>query len=122
LGLWVENALAYPPASWILGVAFVLHDDAALGDALANARVSTRWLEAARAIVSGEWARAADLVAAAGLGMSEADLRLRAAEELVGRGHDAEANEQLEPALAFYWRAGATLCLKRAEALMALSA
>jgi tetratricopeptide (TPR) repeat protein len=122
LELWVENALAYPAAPWILGVAFVLYDDPALADALPRAPVSTLWLEAARAMARGDWVRAAELVATTGLGMSEADLRLRAAELLVAEGRYADANDQLEPALAYYWRAGATLYLKRAETLTAVSA
>jgi hypothetical protein len=116
------NGLTYPPAGWILGVAFAIPDSPRLAQALADARVSTRWLQAARAIVEGEWVRAADLVAPTGLGTAEAGLRLRAAEEFVSAGRVAEANEQLERALAFYWRAGATLYLRRAEALMAVSA
>jgi hypothetical protein len=122
LDLWVENDLAYPPSGWIIAAAFVLRDSPKLADALAAARVPTRWLEVARAIAAAEWVRAADLVATTGMGTAEAGLRLRAAEELVSARRFAEANKQLESALAFYWRAGATLYLRRAETLMAASA
>jgi DNA-binding SARP family transcriptional activator len=122
LDLWTENGLAYPPAGWIVGVAFVLADDPKLGIALAAAQVPTRWLDAACAIADGDVERAADIVATTGFGAAEAGLRLRAAEQLLAIGRNAEADQQLKQALAFYWRAGASLYLRRAEALMAVSA
>jgi len=73
-------------------------------------------------MAAGDWVEAADLVATTGFGTAEAGLRLRAAETLVETGRLEEANEQLERALAFYWQAGATLYLRGAETLTALSA
>jgi DNA-binding SARP family transcriptional activator len=122
LELWLGAGLEYPPTVWVLCAAFALADSPELARTLAAAHFSTRWLEAAQAIAGGEWVRAADLVATTGLRHAEAGLRLRAAEELVASGRFGDAEAQLESALAFYWRAGATLHLRRAEALMAASA
>ena len=105
-----------------LGPAFVLSGSGWLTDALAAARLETRWLQAAKAIAAGDWPVAAELVAATGLHKSEADLRLRAAEELLATGRKDEADDQLQRALAFYWAAGATLYLRRADELAAVSA
>jgi tetratricopeptide (TPR) repeat protein len=122
LGLWLDTGLAYPPAAWILGPAYVLSGSPLIADALAAARVSTLWLRAARAVATGEWTEAADLTATTRLRKSEADLRLRAAETLMAVGRRAEAADQLERALAFFWAAGATLYLHRADSVMAVSA
>ena len=53
---------------------------------------------------------------------SEAFYRLRAAEALVAEGRQAEADEQLRPALAFYGSVGATRYVREGEALLAASA
>ena len=52
----------------------------------------------------------------------DAFYRLRAAEQLVGEGRRAEADEQLGPALAFYRSVGATRYVREGEALLAASA
>ena len=52
----------------------------------------------------------------------EAFVRLRAAEALVEAGRRAEANVQVERALAFYRSVGATAYVREAEALFAASA
>ena len=52
----------------------------------------------------------------------EAFVRLRAAEAIVEAGRRAEANVQLERALAFYRSVGATAYVREAEALFAASA
>jgi hypothetical protein len=100
----------------------VLSGEPSLVDTLAASRVPTLWLRAAQAVAVGEWAAAADLVATTGLRKSEADLRLRAAEELTAAGRRPEAAPQLERALAFYWAAGATAFVRRADELVAVSA
>ena len=53
---------------------------------------------------------------------SEAFYRLRAAEALVAEGRQAEADEQLRPALAFYASVGAMRYVREGEALLAASA
>jgi hypothetical protein len=51
-----------------------------------------------------------------------ARLRRRAAEQLLAAGRRAEADEQLQKALAFWRRAGATYHIQQAEALLAMTA
>lgn len=87
-----------------------------------RANVSPLWQDAARAILSRDFARAADLSAELGLVTEEAYARLRAAEALAGAGRRPEADEQLAKALAFYRSVGATAYIRRGEALLAASA
>ena len=87
-----------------------------------NATISTRWLEAGLAYASDAFSEAADTLGEIGSGPDEAFVRLRAAEALVESGRRAEANVQLELALAFYRSVGATAYIREAEALFAASA
>ena len=57
-----------------------------------------------------------------GAGPHEAYARLRAAENLVREGRRAEADAELERALAFWRTAGATAYVREGEALLAASA
>ena len=82
----------------------------------------TPWLRAARAIGAGDLRRAAEIFGEMEARTVEAFYRLRAAEQLVGEGRRAEADEQLRPALAFYRSVGATLYVREGEALLAASA
>ena len=83
---------------------------------------STRWLEAARAYTNGEFEEAADILGDMGARPDEAFSRLRAAEALAGAGRRAEADIQLERALAFYRSVGATAYIREGEELVAASA
>jgi class 3 adenylate cyclase/tetratricopeptide (TPR) repeat protein len=91
-------------------------------EAIRDDPLETPWLEAAHAVAAGEFARAADIFATIGIPVFEAFYRLRAAEQLVGEGQRAEADEQLRPALAFYYSVGATRYIREGEALLAASA
>jgi hypothetical protein len=51
--------------------------------------------------------------------MTEAEMRLAAAEELAEQGRDSESKVELETALAFYRSVGATYLIRRGEALLA---
>jgi hypothetical protein len=81
-----------------------------------------RWSDAVRAIVAGDFARAADQLKQIGSKTDEAEARLRAAEQLVAEGRRAEADDQLGLALAFYRSVGATRFIREGEALLAASA
>jgi hypothetical protein len=76
----------------------------------------------AAAIVQGDFQRAADLARDEDWRVNEAELRLRAAEELVAGGRRAEADVQLQHALAFYRSVGATRYIREGEALLAATA
>jgi class 3 adenylate cyclase/tetratricopeptide (TPR) repeat protein len=91
-------------------------------EVLARERLSTPWVEAAVAYLCEDPARAADIYGAAGARPEEAYARLRAAEALVTEGRRAEADTQLQPALAFWRAAGAAAYVREGEALLAASA
>ena len=80
---------------------------------------STPWLEAAIAIVEGELIRAADLYLEIGNFVNEAYTRLRAAEKLRAEGRGADADRQLEQALALWRSVGATRYIREGDALLA---
>jgi tetratricopeptide (TPR) repeat protein len=84
--------------------------------------IDSRWLTAARAILSDELGVAANLLGEIGARPMEALCRLGLAEHLVADGRRAEADEQLHAALAFYRSVGATRFLREGEALLAASA
>lgn len=73
-------------------------------------------------LARGELVEAAELLGANGLRTEEAYTRLRAAEALTAAGRRAEAQLQLERALAFYRSVGATTYVRRGEALLPASA
>jgi hypothetical protein len=77
------------------------------------------WRRAAVALFSGDPIGAADIYAEIGSGPDEAYARLRAAELLLAEGRRAEADHQLEEALAFWRAAGATAYVREGEALLA---
>ncbi|HEY7004424.1 MAG TPA: adenylate/guanylate cyclase domain-containing protein [Gaiellaceae bacterium] len=82
----------------------------------------TRWLEAVRGYARGDLVGAADVLGEIGALPEEALTRLRAAEALAEAGRRAEADAQLEQALAFYRSVGASVYIQEAEALDAASA
>jgi class 3 adenylate cyclase/tetratricopeptide (TPR) repeat protein len=117
-----ESALR---SHWTLPLAFVLTavgrtDD--LDRVASSAPISTRWLEAASAFAHGRFEEAAGVLAEIGAVADEALLRLRAAEALAQSGRRAEADVQLQRALAFYRSVGATAYIREAEGLLAASA
>ncbi len=93
-----------------------------LAEAVARKRAQTPWHDAARMIVEGDLAGAADVYAEIGSVPDEAYARLRAAEELVRAGHRAEADRQLRLAQPLFAQLGATAWAAEAEALLAASA
>jgi hypothetical protein len=80
------------------------------------------WIETARAVASSDFRGAADILAGIGGVSDEAFYRLCAADQLVREGRRAEADEQLQRALAFYRSVGATRYVREGEALLAASA
>ncbi|MGA7986837.1 MAG: adenylate/guanylate cyclase domain-containing protein [Candidatus Dormiibacterota bacterium] len=80
------------------------------------------WVLAARAFASGDFGAAAGIHASMGAVTDEARDRLVLAESLIGRGRRAEADIELQRALAFYRSVGATRYIRQGEALFAASA
>lgn len=119
-----ERAPAYEVLSWP-NVAFAFagvgrHDE--FLELASRIKVPLRWLDAGRAFVLGDFERAANVYADIGSLADEAYARLRAAEALVADGRRAEADAQLQRALAFYHAVGATLYLQQGERLLAAPA
>jgi class 3 adenylate cyclase/tetratricopeptide (TPR) repeat protein len=84
-----------------------------------DTRLRTR---ASRALLSRDFAGAAELFDEMGARRAAALARLRAAEVLVGEGRRLEADEHLGRALAFFRSVGAARYVQRGEALLAASA
>jgi class 3 adenylate cyclase/tetratricopeptide (TPR) repeat protein len=85
---------------------------------LSNAADTPR-VRLARLVLSGRTVEAADLCLEVSGPSDEAALRLLAAEELSSQGRRAEADVQLQRALAFYRAVGASQIVRRAEQLLA---
>jgi class 3 adenylate cyclase/tetratricopeptide (TPR) repeat protein len=77
------------------------------------------WKELVLVCLDRDFVHAAEIWAEAGSRTWEAQLRLRAAEELIESGRRAEGEAQLEMALAFYRSVGATFYIARGERLLA---
>jgi tetratricopeptide (TPR) repeat protein len=88
-------------------------------EVLAVAAAGGPWVEAARARARGDWGAAAGILATIGARPLEAVARRGLAEALLAEGRTAEAERELERALAFWRSVGATACLREAEELVA---
>jgi len=82
----------------------------------------TPWAHAAIAFCEGHPLEAAELFAERGAATEEAYARLTASRAFVEQGRRAEADAQLQRALAFYRTVGAARYVREGEALLAASA
>ena len=103
------------PAAWF-AEAFGYADR--LRDVIGDAGGESRWLPALGAVLDGDYERGAEILAAMGH-VDAAYARLRAAEKLLTEGRPAEADAQLQNALAFYRSVGAARYVREGEALLA---
>ncbi|MBA3401576.1 MAG: AAA family ATPase, partial [Actinobacteria bacterium] len=114
-----EHQYARP---WLVSeVASELGETAAVREVLADLP-SSQGREAMIAVLDGDFEKASETYAAAGLLLLAAGARLRLAEQLVATGRRVEGADELEKALAFYRPIGATLFVERGERLLAKSA
>jgi class 3 adenylate cyclase/tetratricopeptide (TPR) repeat protein len=90
-----------------------------LVEAASRLTSTTPWVDAALAYVRGDFVEAADRYREIGSVVDEAQARLRAADQLVSQGRRAEADVQLQKALAFWRSVGATPYVRVGEALAA---
>jgi class 3 adenylate cyclase/predicted ATPase len=109
---------------WGVSLAVVL---AALGRAeelepAIAGRTDTRWQRAALAYAAGDLERSAELLDEMGAVVDAAYARMRAAEALAEGGRQAEADAQIQQALAVFRSVGATAWVNEAQALFAASA
>jgi tetratricopeptide (TPR) repeat protein len=120
LALWRSRVDSYPASAWAVDLACALEPldrGAALVDAARRVRAPTRWLEAAVALLTGEYRAASEGFSGIGSLPDEAFARLRGGQALFRSGRTAEAQTELKPAVDFYRRVGADAYLGEAEAL-----
>jgi tetratricopeptide (TPR) repeat protein len=122
LGQVGELAFAATEFHYVAWVALRFGREADIARVLAREKFALPWLRVAQVVVAGEFSEAADLLAAMESPTQEAFYRLRAAEQLVAEGRRAEADQELQAALAFYRSVGATRHVREGEALLAASA
>jgi class 3 adenylate cyclase len=112
--LWQEGRANFPPSDWAAQLAGVLAGAGRSHEFLQTAEtanVRTRWLEAAVAVATRDFAAAADVYAEIGSLPDEAYARLRTGSE-----------PQVRRALEFYRSVGATRYIREGEAMLAASA
>jgi tetratricopeptide (TPR) repeat protein len=123
LSQWKDQAWPrWSESDWMADAAFVvplIGGEEPFLEGLADVGAPSPWRKAALAYVSGDPRTAADIYGGMGVGPEEAFSRLRAAELLVREGRRAEADTELERALAFWRTAGATAYVREGEALLA---
>ena len=112
------NALYF---TWLIHLAWLVRD-LDRSDDVPRIQRAEPWNAAAAAIHRGAFAEAAAILSSSGMRTEEAYARLRAAEAFAEEGRRAEAQAQLERALAFYRSVGASAYVQRAEALLPASA
>jgi hypothetical protein len=126
LTAWRAQNLSSSGASEWLGdivVALrVLGMEAEIIESESLAPLKTPWLVAASAYAAGNFSEAGDTYSSIGSRPDEAYARLRAAEALVLADRRAEANVELQHALAFWRSVGAMAYVREGEALLAASA
>jgi hypothetical protein len=114
----LEHLARYPHARpWMVAeVAFDLQETSVVRDVLLQGSPAPG-REAMLAVLEGDFATAAERYATASLLLFEAEARLRWAEQLAGAGRRADAEAEIERALAFYRPAGAALFVEQCESV-----
>jgi class 3 adenylate cyclase/tetratricopeptide (TPR) repeat protein len=120
LALWTSRVDSYPASAWAVDLVCALEpiDRAAeLVDAASALSARTRWLDAAVAFATRDFRAAAEGFGVIGSLPDKAFACLRAAQALFAAGQAAEAQAELEHAVAFYRRVDAGAYLREAESL-----
>ncbi len=121
----LDKVLAYgffPRSPGVPGMfltAIVRLDRAEAWMRLLERAIETPRVRATRLVLTGRAVEAADLFPQISGPSDEAAVRLLAAEQLAAQGRRAEADVQLQRALAFYRAVGASRIVRRAETLLA---
>ena len=110
---------SFPDASEVLRA---LGRGAELTAVARGATMQTPWIEAATAMVLGDFQAAAEIYAHAGALPDEAFARLRAAGSLIEAGSRVAGDAELRRALAFFRSVDATANVREGEALLSRSA
>jgi class 3 adenylate cyclase/tetratricopeptide (TPR) repeat protein len=122
LARWTSNPFTFA-SSWLAYAAppiVALGRQKDLARAARKAPLQTLWLEAALALADDPLGSATTYARIGSLA-HEAHARLQGAELLAAAGRRDEARAELEPALEFFTRVGATRYVRAAEALLAKS-
>jgi class 3 adenylate cyclase/tetratricopeptide (TPR) repeat protein len=117
-----REVLSREPLPWAVGDLALVAEELGCAEQLAEQLErgpQTKWTDASRALLRGDFVGAADLLDEIGDAELEALARLRAAEKLVAEGRRADADEQLERSLAFWRSVRATRYIREGEALLA---
>jgi predicted ATPase/class 3 adenylate cyclase len=114
-----SNVQSFVDLAWVLSI---LGRGPELLSPARSARLQTKWIRAALAIVEGKFERAAEIYAETGSLPDEAYARLKAAEALVAAGDRARGDAELQRAIAFYRSVDAKAYLREGEALLAQTA
>jgi hypothetical protein len=120
LARWTSNPFTFA-SSWLAYAAppiVALGRQKDLARAARKAPLQTLWLEAALALADDPLGSATTYARIGSL-THEAHARLQGAELLAAAGRRDEARAELEPALEFFTRVGATRYVRAAEALLA---
>ena len=120
-GSIVESDSAGDPQEWHIELVLALVDTGRLDVAreIVERLPDGVWLDACRATLDARYVDVADLLETTGEQSLQAELRLRAARELVAAGQLDEASRQLECARAFWKSVGATAFLRDTDQLIA---
>jgi tetratricopeptide (TPR) repeat protein len=121
-GVLREHDLADPFQHELPLLVAELGRSAELLAALAEEKAPTPWINAARAIASGDYGQGAEVYSAIGSRVLEARARLLRAEALIAGGRRADADAELGRALPSFRAVGASSYLRRGEALLAATA
>jgi class 3 adenylate cyclase/tetratricopeptide (TPR) repeat protein len=125
LAMLTERGVLALGFNWSGDLALVLHGlarGAELVKLVATATPQTPWHQAAIAIATGEFGRAAELYSEIGSLPDQSFAHLRAAERMFAVGRRTEASAHVEQALAFYRQVQADAYLEEGAALLAASA
>jgi hypothetical protein len=114
-----SHLLSFPDMALAL---LTLRREGELLEVAGKAKLQTKWIAAAKALVLGDFQHAAEIYDEAGSLPDAAFARLRAAEALIVDGRRVEGDPELQRALAFYRSVDATACIREGEALLARTA
>jgi len=121
LNTWAETRAGYIE-QWVLDAWFAAWStghEARLQREIDESSVSVPWLEVATSLIRHDFAAAIGRLELMGASSAAAEARLWAGQWLVQCGRQAEANVELEAALAFWRSVGARRYLQQSESLLA---
>jgi tetratricopeptide (TPR) repeat protein len=120
-GSIVDSDSAGDPQEWHIELVLALVDTGRVDVAreIVERLPDGVWLDACRATLDARYVDVADLLETTGGQSLQAELRLRAARELVAAGRLDEASRQLERARVFWKSVGATAFLRDTDQLIA---